>query len=112
MKSGCLINWSNCLFKFYACAYHILKYNLVIKQIKVSYEKFSTMQYYLKARFHFNKNQFADLMLIAGIISTISQVCFIDAWYISHTTRFLIFVLFLYASESCSCFSCPYWFLP
>ncbi|WRX15735.1 Major facilitator superfamily - like 10 [Theobroma cacao] len=59
---------------FYACAYHILKYNLVIKQIKVSFEKFSTMQYYLKARFHFNKNQFADLMLIAGIISTISQL--------------------------------------
>ncbi|KAB2091844.1 hypothetical protein ES319_A03G222500v1 [Gossypium barbadense] len=32
------------------------------------------LQYYLKARFHFNKNQFADLMLIAGIISTVSQL--------------------------------------
>ncbi|XP_021286980.1 hippocampus abundant transcript-like protein 1 isoform X1 [Herrania umbratica] len=34
----------------------------------------SSLMYYLKARFHFNKNQFADLMLIAGIISTISQL--------------------------------------
>lgn len=32
------------------------------------------MQYFLKARFHFNKNQFADLMLIIGITGTISQV--------------------------------------
>ncbi|KAG8497807.1 hypothetical protein CXB51_007371 [Gossypium anomalum] len=33
-----------------------------------------SIMYYLKARFHFNKNQFADLMLIAGIISTVSQL--------------------------------------
>ncbi|KAL1133430.1 hypothetical protein V6Z11_A12G040500 [Gossypium hirsutum] len=34
----------------------------------------SSSMYYLKARFHFNKNQFADLMLIDGIASTISQL--------------------------------------
>ena len=32
------------------------------------------MQYYLKARFHFNKDQFADLMVISGVAGTISQV--------------------------------------
>ncbi|KAL5561251.1 hypothetical protein UlMin_030998 [Ulmus minor] len=30
--------------------------------------------YYLKARFHFNKDQFSDIMLIAGIAGTISQL--------------------------------------
>ncbi|KAB2045897.1 hypothetical protein ERO13_D01G162000v2 [Gossypium hirsutum] len=34
----------------------------------------SSSMYYLKARFHFNKNQFADLMLIGGIVATISQL--------------------------------------
>ncbi|KAH9693568.1 Major facilitator superfamily protein [Citrus sinensis] len=33
-----------------------------------------SMMYYLKAKFHFNKNQFADLMVIAGIAGTISQL--------------------------------------
>ncbi|GKV20867.1 hypothetical protein SLEP1_g30917 [Rubroshorea leprosula] len=33
----------------------------------------STM-YFLKARFHFNKNQFADLMLISGVLATVSQL--------------------------------------
>lgn len=33
------------------------------------------MQYYLKARFQFNKNQFADLMMISGIGATLTQVC-------------------------------------
>ncbi|KAH9759280.1 Major facilitator superfamily protein [Citrus sinensis] len=33
-----------------------------------------SMMYYLKAKFHFNKNQFADLMVIAGIAGTISQM--------------------------------------
>lgn len=32
------------------------------------------MQYYLKARFQYNKNQFADLMMITGIGATLSQV--------------------------------------
>lgn len=35
-----------------------------------------SMQYFLKARFHFNKNQYADLLLIFGVAGTISQVCF------------------------------------
>ncbi|KAK8582544.1 hypothetical protein V6N13_069318 [Hibiscus sabdariffa] len=34
----------------------------------------SSSMYYLKARFHFNKNQFAELMLISGILATISQL--------------------------------------
>ncbi|CAL5187170.1 unnamed protein product [Lathyrus oleraceus] len=32
------------------------------------------MQYYLKARFQFNKNQFADLMMISGIGATLTQL--------------------------------------
>ncbi|KAF3434767.1 hypothetical protein FNV43_RR21853 [Rhamnella rubrinervis] len=34
----------------------------------------ATLLYFLKARFHFNKNQFADLLLIIGITGTISQL--------------------------------------
>lgn len=42
------------------------------------YTTFFDGQYYLKARFHFNKHQFADLMMISGIAGTISQVLFIS----------------------------------
>ncbi|XVE69667.1 hypothetical protein DITRI_Ditri10aG0009300 [Diplodiscus trichospermus] len=34
----------------------------------------ASLLYYLKARFHFNKDQFADLMLITGVAGTISQL--------------------------------------
>lgn len=34
----------------------------------------ASMMYFLKARFHFNKDQFADLMVISGIAGTISQL--------------------------------------
>ncbi|PIA35503.1 hypothetical protein AQUCO_03500101v1 [Aquilegia coerulea] len=34
----------------------------------------ASMMYFLKAQFHFSKNQFADLMLIAGLASSISQL--------------------------------------
>ncbi|KAJ6352038.1 hypothetical protein OIU76_001284 [Salix suchowensis] len=34
----------------------------------------ASLMYYLKARFHFNKDQFADMMVISGIAGTISQV--------------------------------------
>ncbi|GLT45903.1 hypothetical protein SLA2020_197020 [Shorea laevis] len=34
----------------------------------------ASLLYYLKARFHFNKDQFADLMVISGIAGTISQM--------------------------------------
>ncbi|GMN34889.1 hypothetical protein TIFTF001_004969 [Ficus carica] len=34
----------------------------------------ASMMYYLKAEFHFNKDQFADLMVISGIAGTISQL--------------------------------------
>lgn len=37
---------------------------------------FQTMQYFLKARFHFNKDQFADILLIVGIIGAISQASY------------------------------------
>ncbi|KAF7817673.1 hippocampus abundant transcript-like protein 1 [Senna tora] len=33
-----------------------------------------SLMYYLKARFHFDKNQFADLMVISGIAGTVSQL--------------------------------------
>ncbi|PIN01374.1 putative transporter ADD1 (major facilitator superfamily) [Handroanthus impetiginosus] len=35
---------------------------------------YSALMYYLKAQFHFNKDQFADLMIIAGIAGSISQL--------------------------------------
>ncbi|XP_018851767.1 hippocampus abundant transcript-like protein 1 isoform X3 [Juglans regia] len=38
-----------------------------------------SMMYYLKARFHFNKDQFADLMVISGIAGTISQLFLMPA---------------------------------
>lgn len=38
-------------------------------------DDFFPVQYYLKARFHFNKKQYADLMLIANLSGVISQVC-------------------------------------
>ncbi|GAV90784.1 MFS_1 domain-containing protein [Cephalotus follicularis] len=34
----------------------------------------AALLYFLKARFHFNKDQFADLLLIAGVAGTISQL--------------------------------------
>ncbi|KAL9395154.1 hypothetical protein Peur_014439 [Populus x canadensis] len=34
----------------------------------------ASLLYYLKARFHFNKDQFADLMVITGIAGTLSQL--------------------------------------
>lgn len=36
----------------------------------------ASLLYYLKARFHFNKTQFADLMLILGVAGTLSQLLF------------------------------------
>ncbi|GKV23963.1 hypothetical protein SLEP1_g33632 [Rubroshorea leprosula] len=32
----------------------------------------ASMNYFLKARFHFNKNQYADLMLISGVLGAVS----------------------------------------
>lgn len=34
----------------------------------------TALMYYLKARFHFNKDQFADLMVISGVAGTASQL--------------------------------------
>ncbi|CAL0316227.1 unnamed protein product [Lupinus luteus] len=36
----------------------------------------ASLLYYLKARFQFNKNQFADLMMITGIGATLTQIFF------------------------------------
>ncbi|KAG6671010.1 hypothetical protein I3843_05G077800 [Carya illinoinensis] len=36
----------------------------------------ASLLYFLKARFHFNKNQYADLLLICGVAGTISQLLF------------------------------------
>ncbi|KAL3845357.1 hypothetical protein ACJIZ3_002760 [Penstemon smallii] len=36
----------------------------------------ASLMYYLKSQFHFNKNQFADLMIISGIAGSISQLIF------------------------------------
>ncbi|XP_027174013.1 uncharacterized protein LOC113773578 [Coffea eugenioides] len=36
----------------------------------------SSLLYYLKAQFHFDKDQFADLMIINGIAGTVSQLIF------------------------------------
>ncbi|CAK8569143.1 unnamed protein product [Lathyrus sativus] len=33
-----------------------------------------SMMYYLKAQFHFDKNHFADLMIISGVAGTVSQL--------------------------------------
>lgn len=35
---------------------------------------FASLLYFLKALFHFDKNDFADIMLIIGVLSTISQL--------------------------------------
>ncbi|KAB5561492.1 hypothetical protein DKX38_006449 [Salix brachista] len=35
----------------------------------------ASIMYYLKARFHFSKNQYADLMLLLGIAGMASQAC-------------------------------------
>ncbi|CAI9755814.1 unnamed protein product [Fraxinus pennsylvanica] len=35
---------------------------------------YASLNYYLKAQFHFNKDEFADLMIIAGIAGSISQL--------------------------------------
>ncbi|KAK9944228.1 hypothetical protein M0R45_009806 [Rubus argutus] len=37
----------------------------------------ATVLYFLKARFHFNKDQFADILLIVGITGAISQMIFL-----------------------------------
>ncbi|CAI9763851.1 unnamed protein product [Fraxinus pennsylvanica] len=34
----------------------------------------ASLNYFLKAQFHFNKNQFADIMIISGIAGSISQL--------------------------------------
>ncbi|KAL1198759.1 hypothetical protein V5N11_003020 [Cardamine amara subsp. amara] len=36
----------------------------------------ASSMYYLKAKFHFNKDQFADLMIISGVAGSISQLLF------------------------------------
>lgn len=49
------------------------------------------LQYFLKARFHFNKDQFADLMLIGGVAGAVSQAC-ISVFNILFVAIFLLFL--------------------
>ncbi|KAL5982501.1 hypothetical protein ACLOJK_016574 [Asimina triloba] len=39
------------------------------------------LKYYLKARFHFGKDQFADLLLMSGVAAAISQVPYVAAMF-------------------------------
>ncbi|XP_057775072.1 uncharacterized protein LOC130994044 isoform X2 [Salvia miltiorrhiza] len=61
---------------------------------------YSSLMYYLKARFHFNKDQFSDLMIISGIAESMSQmVVYSIAWspwvpYVAATIS--IFSIFTY----------------
>ncbi|KAI3669741.1 hypothetical protein L6452_41120 [Arctium lappa] len=42
---------------------------------------YSTLLYYLKAEFHFDKDQVVDLMIIIGIAGIISQACLLNLAY-------------------------------
>ncbi|KAM7263221.1 hypothetical protein ACFE04_000904 [Oxalis oulophora] len=65
LECHCIVDLRNC-----ACG----------DQFSAAFSMFSqnglhaSMMYYLKARFHYNKDQFADLMVITGIAGTISQL--------------------------------------
>lgn len=66
-------------------------------------------QYYLKAKFHFNKDQFADLMVISGIAGTVSQVSSIPYMsYLSLLSNFQILGS-LISGKLCSYWSCLPW---
>ncbi|OWM80449.1 hypothetical protein CDL15_Pgr019729 [Punica granatum] len=58
----------------------------------------ASLLYFLKARFHFNKTQFADLMLIVGIAGTFSQMLLYSmawaVWVPYAAAGFSIFVFF------------------
>ncbi|KAK7850346.1 hippocampus abundant transcript 1 protein [Quercus suber] len=52
----------------------LLKTSSIFSQAAIVAFFSSLADYYLKASFHFSKNQFADLMVITGIAGTISQL--------------------------------------
>lgn len=52
-----------------------------------------SLQYFLKARFHFKKDNFADVMLIANICSATSQVTF-SLWIGVTNYNFFLVVIF------------------
>lgn len=57
------------------------------------------MQYYLKAEFHFNKDEFADLMIIDGIAESISQVARFFLINPSLFVHILIYTLIVFYSH-------------
>ena len=62
------------------------------------------IQYYLKARFHYNKDQFAELLLISAIAGAVSQVhsnilgygCALVSWKLTGTLKFLLTIFCTY----------------
>ncbi|XP_022144399.1 hippocampus abundant transcript-like protein 1 isoform X4 [Momordica charantia] len=62
----------------------------------------ASMMYYLKARFHFNKDKFADLMVISGSASTISQMLLYSfAWAERVTYVAAMFSILFIFSQPC-----------
>lgn len=57
------------VFLFVRSIYVVLLFGTSAKSTTLSW-----LQYYLKAQFHFSKDQFAELMVIAGVAGTVSQV--------------------------------------
>lgn len=51
----------------------MIEENNVVK-LMMLFKLSACMQYFLKAQFHFDKDEFADLTMIAGIAGAISQV--------------------------------------
>ncbi|RZC66806.1 hypothetical protein C5167_010498 [Papaver somniferum] len=57
---------------FRTCA--LLRFQALRNFFSDKHSHYYVVQYFLKARFHFNKDQFADLMLIVGVSGVISQL--------------------------------------
>ncbi|XP_012833654.1 PREDICTED: hippocampus abundant transcript-like protein 1 [Erythranthe guttata] len=54
------------------------------------------MQYYLKARFHYQKDQFADIWLITYIGATVSNVCHNNTFSNFHRFSFVTCIVYLF----------------
>ncbi|KAK4723111.1 hypothetical protein R3W88_013344 [Solanum pinnatisectum] len=61
-----------CLLKTSSTFFHAAIVSLFVNVAQVGLE--ASLLYFLKAQFHFNKNQFADLLIISGIAGSISQL--------------------------------------
>ncbi|KAL3340763.1 hypothetical protein AABB24_029074 [Solanum stoloniferum] len=61
-----------CLLKTSSTFLHAAIVSFFVNVAQVGLE--ASLLYFLKAQFHFNKNQFADLLIISGIAGSISQL--------------------------------------